>query len=111
MRCLLIKFRAVRIGNVRHVARVLDRRTLHAETDSEEWNLVLARILNRVNHSLNAALPESTRHKDAIITMQSFGGDLRRSNFFGFDPINHRFVIVRQPAVQQSLAQTLVCVL
>ena len=105
---LLVEFRAVCVGDFCDVPCVFNRGALHAEADSKERNFVFARVLNGVNHSLNSTLTEAARHKNAVVTVQAFRGDLRRFNFLGLNPINHRFVIVRKTAVEQRFAQTLI---
>ena len=48
------------------VAGVFDRGALHAEADAEERHLVFARVLNGVDHALNAALAEAAGNQDAV---------------------------------------------
>src|SRR3546814_16163220 len=60
------------------IARVLDHRDLHAETDAEIRNVVLARIARRHDLAFNAALTEAARPEDRVHALQ----DARR---FGFD--------------------------
>src|SRR6266542_4881652 len=47
MRRIGIELGAVGVGKACHVARKFDHRELHAETDTEIWNAVLAREANR----------------------------------------------------------------
>src|SRR5215469_10702054 len=69
--CLRIELRAVCLFQACNVARILNRRALHAQTNPEERHVVLARVLNRVNHSLNSALAEAAWHENPVIAMQS----------------------------------------
>ena len=108
VRRLRIELRAVRLFQTCGVARVFNRRALHSEANPEERHFVLARILNRVNHPLNPALAKSARHENPVVAVQPPRRRLRRINFFRLDPVQRRFMVVRQPAVQQSFAQTLV---
>ena len=108
VRRLWIKFRAVRLLQTRDVARILDRCALHAQADSKIGHFLLARVLNRVNHSLNPALAESAWYQNSIVVVQSPRRRFRRIHFFRFDPVELGFVIVRQPAMQQRLTQALI---
>ena len=56
---------AVRALDAADVARELDRRHLHAEAETEERHLVLARELRRLDFSFHAALAEAARNQDA----------------------------------------------
>ena len=106
-----VEFRAVRLLHSGHVASVFDSGALHSQANPKERHLVLARVLDSVNHSLNAALPEAAGNQDSIIAVQARRGGCCRIDFFGFNPFENGLVIVRQPAMQQGLAQTLVGVL
>ncbi len=57
-----------RIGTFepRDVAGVLDDRKLHAETDAEIGNLLLACVTNRGNLAVDTAFAESARHEDCV---------------------------------------------
>src|SRR5882762_7177599 len=59
VRRLRIKLRAVCLLHPGYVARVFDRRALHSQANPEKRHLVFTRVLNRVHHSLNPALPKS----------------------------------------------------
>ena len=91
-----------------HVARVFDGRALHAQANPKERNFVFARVLNGVNHSLNAALAESAGNQNAVDIAQARRRGFARIDFFGFDPFENGFVLVRQAAVEQRFAQTFV---
>src|SRR5579863_2568820 len=61
-----VEFRAVGAFQFSHLPRVLDRRALHTQANAEERNSLLARVGDRVNHSLDSALSEAARHEDAV---------------------------------------------
>ena len=48
------------------VARKLDARSLHAQTNSEVGHLFLAGVTDSVQHTLNAALAEASGNQDAV---------------------------------------------
>src|SRR2546429_239480 len=75
MRRLGVKFRAVRLFHPGYVARIFNRRALHSQANPKERHLVFARVLNCINHSLNAALPEAARLHgyDGILVPGGFG--------------------------------------
>src|SRR6185312_14659123 len=49
-----------------HVPRVLDDRALHAEADPEVGHALLARVADRLDLPLDAAVPEAPRHQDPV---------------------------------------------
>src|SRR5579862_3728627 len=106
-----IELRAIRIFNSRHLPCVLNRRALHAETNPKEWNFLLARISNRLNHPGNAALAESARHQNAVGVAQQPVCRGGRIKILRFDPFEDHALPVRKAAMNQRLAQTLVRVL
>jgi len=81
---------------------------LHAETDAEIRDFVFAGILDRVNHSLESALTETSGNQDAVVAMQSRGGCCHRVNFFGLDPFEDRLLIVSQSAMKQRFTEAFV---
>ena len=103
-----IKFGAVRMRQARDVARVFNRGALHAEANSKKRHLVISRVLNCMDHSLNSAFAESAGDEDAIHICQAFRGGGRRIELFRFDPFDHRAQAVRQPAMHQRFAQTFI---
>src|SRR5215470_1159246 len=107
-RGLLIEFGAVRLLQAGDIAGVFNRRALHAQANSKERNLVFSRVSNGMYHSFDTALAESAGHQDSVVTAQAAGGRFGRVDFLGFDPIDHRLVMVRQAAVQQRFAQAFV---
>ena len=71
MRSLRIELGGVGVFQAAHVAGVLDGGALHAEADAEERNLVFARVLNGVDHALDAALAESAGNQNAVVAAQA----------------------------------------
>ena len=108
MRRLRIELGAVRVRKPRGIARVFDGGALHAKANAEEGNLVLAGVLDGVDHALNSALAKAAGNEDAVVVFQALFGCLQGIDFLGFDPFDHGFVIVRQAAVQQRFAQAFV---
>src|SRR3989442_1891455 len=62
-RRVAVAFRAVRAREADDVSREFDHRELHAQANAEIWDLVLARVLDRLHHAFNAPLAEAPRHK------------------------------------------------
>src|SRR4029077_13567524 len=108
MRRLRIEVGAVRAGEPRNVARIFNRRALHSQTYAEKRNLVRARIFDRVDHSLNAALAKSAGDQDTVRMLQSQRRRLARIDFFRFDPFDDGAILVSQAAVDEGFAQTFV---
>src|SRR5438105_15696491 len=63
----LVEFARVRALEHAHVAGKFDARRLHAEADSEVRNLFLARVADRVQHPLDAALAEAAGDEDSVV--------------------------------------------
>ena len=103
-----IKLRAVRVLHARNLPSVFDRGALHAQTNPEKRNFALPRIGNCVNHARNSPLPESAGNQNPIHMPQALLRGRQRIDFFGFDPLNHHALPIRQPAMAQRFAQTFV---
>src|SRR5579859_2074460 len=71
---LRIAFGSIGLLQPGNVARVFHGGTLHAETDAEIGNLVLAGVLDGVDHSLKTAFAETTWNQNAVVPVQSSGG-------------------------------------
>ena len=108
--CLRIELSAVRLVEAGAVAGVFNGGALHSQADSEERSLVLAGVVDGVDHALNATLPETARNEDAIVAAQKFFGSLEAVDFLGFNPIDDGFVVVGETAVEKGFAQTLVSI-
>src|SRR5689334_3442799 len=61
----LIELGAVSIGDTADVARKFNRRHLHAETEAEIWQFVLACETRGLDFSFYPAISKATRNKDA----------------------------------------------
>src|SRR5579863_1085426 len=103
-----IELGAIGMGQSYDIARIFDGGALHAQTNSEVGHLAFARILNGVNHSLNAALAEASGDEDSIHVGKPIDGSCRRIQLLSFYPFDHCAEIVSQAAVHQRFAQTLV---
>src|SRR5215469_3116241 len=109
IRRVRIEFGTVGGFHATNVERVFDDGALHPEADAEVRNLLFPRILDRANHSGNPAFAEASGNENAIELTE-----LRRllSVFeaLGLDPVNPGSQIVNQPAMDESLAEALVCI-
>src|SRR5258706_15865415 len=70
VRRIAVEFRAVRAREPDDVAREFDHRELHAQTDAEIRDLVLARVLDRLHHAFHAALAETARNEYRVHAFQ-----------------------------------------
>jgi hypothetical protein len=70
--------------------------------------LLSARVFDRVDHPLNPALAESAGDQDSVGMLQAQRRGLARIDLLRFDPFDHGALFVREPAVDQGFAQTLV---
>ena len=70
----------VRASELAHVARELDDRELHAEADAEERHAVLARVADRVDLALDAAIAEAAGHEDRVDVREELLPSLSRSS-------------------------------
>ena len=77
MRCIRIQFGAVCILISQNISRKRDHGHLHAEADSEEWDLVLSRIVGCQNHSLGSSGTKTARNNDSVHTGKGVIEDLR----------------------------------
>ena len=62
MRRVQIKFGRVRLGQLQHVARELNRRDLHSKAKAEVRDFIFARVLGRENFPFHAAFAKPARH-------------------------------------------------
>ena len=89
------------------VARGLDDHHMEAVADAENRHAVLARITNRVDLSLRAALAEASGHDDRISLREAFGDD-DLFEFLGIDVIGDDLGFVGDGAVRDRLMHALV---
>ena len=66
----LVVLGGVGVGQVQHVARVIDHRRLHAVADAEVRDAVFARVTRGQHLALEAAIAEAARHEDAVDAFQ-----------------------------------------
>src|SRR4051812_20053377 len=66
-----IELRAVRTGKPAGIAGKFDGRELHAEADAEVRDAVLARIADRADLAIGAALAEAPGHQDRVHLLQA----------------------------------------
>src|SRR5882724_11222287 len=103
VRSRLIELAGISIRQPANIACKLDASRLHPETNSEIRHLLLARILNRLQHSLDAPLAEPARYQDSVVPFKlrlvTFVSLVRGRAPFGFDPVQFKFQIVRQRSV------------
>src|SRR5947209_1079813 len=70
VRRVAVEFRAVRAREPDDVARELDHRELHPQTNTEVRDLVLARVLDHLHHAFHAALAETARNEYRVHAFQ-----------------------------------------
>src|SRR5262249_33103451 len=95
---------------VRDAARELDDRELHPEADTEEGNLVRARVADRLDLAFGAAVAEAARDQDRV----DVGEELFRAvalDLLGVDVLEIDPHVVREPAVDERFVERLVRVL
>ena len=61
-----------------------------------------------MHHALNAALAEAAGNENAVVILESLFRGFGGVDFFGFDPVDNGFVVVREAAVEESFTQALV---
>ena len=66
-----VELGAVGVGKARLVTRILDDRQLHPQANAEIGNAVLARVPNRPDLALDAALAESARHQNRVHALEA----------------------------------------
>src|SRR5262245_1158471 len=70
MRRRPVELGGVRAVQARDVTRVLDDRELHAEADAQVRDAAFARVLDRLDLALDAALAEAAGHQDRVDAVQ-----------------------------------------
>src|SRR5204863_6847720 len=66
-----VELGAVGVGEAGLVPRILDDRKLHPQANAEIGNAVLARVPNRLDLPLDAALAESARHQYRVHALEA----------------------------------------
>src|SRR5262249_26290044 len=93
-----------------HVARELDDRRLHAETDAEERHVVLAHVANGFDHSLHAANAEAAGNENTVDAGDDLRGALGVREVVAADPLNVDADVVRDAAVDERFLHALIAV-
>ena len=97
-----IEFAGVGLFQSTYMARELDARGLHAQTDTKVRHLIFTRVLNALQHAFDAAFAEAARYQDSI---DMFELGLHALIFllqaFGLDPVHVELQVVSQRAVHQ----------
>ncbi len=107
MRRLQVKLARVGARQAANMPGKLDHGHLHAETDPEKRNAVLARIANRRDLALAAAIAKTAGNENSIgIFEQGFAFFL--FDLFRFDTVEFNANVVGNAAVNKCLEQTLV---
>src|SRR5207247_6288119 len=76
VRRMRVELRRVGAREVTDVARVLDHRALHAETDAEVRHALLAREAHRLNLAFDPTVAEAAGHEDAVHAREARRGTL-----------------------------------
>ena len=76
MRCRRLEFRAVRVGELGHVACEFDHGKLHAQADAQVGHAVLTSETNRLDLAFGAAATETARHENRIEMLERIGAVL-----------------------------------
>src|SRR5262245_60610304 len=105
-----IELARIRAVETAHVAGVFDHHGLHPQADAEIRDLVLARVADRVDHALDAALAETAGHQDAVVVLK-LPFPIVAIDTFGFDPVNIHMELMSERSVYQGFLQALVGVL
>ena len=110
MRRVALELGRVRALEPRDAARVLDDRELHAEADPEERDLVGARVADRLDLPLGAAVAEATGDEDGVDAREELVGALAL-DLLGVDVLEVDLDLVCEAAVDERLVERLVRVL
>src|SRR5437588_276676 len=70
VRRVAVEFRAVRAREADDVAREFDHRELHTPADAQIRDLILARVLDRLHHTFDAAFAETARNEYRVHAFQ-----------------------------------------
>ena len=107
-----IKLAGIRIFQPSNIPRILDASRLHTQANPKVRNLLLPRILNRLQHSLNPALAKPARHQQSVETLQlRFVAAVSSLEPLRLNPAQIQLQIVRQRPMHQSLFQRLIRIL
>ena len=107
---LLVHLGAVGIGQAQHVAGKLDDHALHAQADAKGGHVVLTAPLEGHILALDAALPESRCHDDAVVPGQQLL-DVAVVDVLAVDVVELEAAVMVGAGVQQALVDALVGIL
>ena len=93
------------------IARCLENRHLHPETDAEIGNPVLTGELDGANLSFRPSLSEAARNEDAADMMQRLDGGVLGLEQLGINPFDIHLGAVGDAAMYQRLAKGFVRIL
>ena len=92
----------MRILIPQYMARKLDSRDLHAQTDAKVRNAVLPRISRSRDHAFDSPNPKAAGHNDAIRLLEAFGC-VFFCQLLAVHPVNLNLSSVLPSAVGQRL--------
>ena len=101
---------AVGIGEAQDITCKLDDHALHAQADAEGGHVVLTAPPEGDEFALDAALPESRCHHDAVVAAQQLL-DVAVVDVFAVDIVEFEATVVVGAGVQQALVDALVGIL
>src|SRR6185503_1769190 len=104
------ELRRVAVLETADIARELDDRRLHAETDAEERQSRLACAADGLDHAFDTAHTEASRHEEPIVTGELLGRRLLIGECLARDPSHFNTDIVRDAAVDERFEHALVAV-
>ena len=107
---VLVEFAGVCICDAAHVAGILDDGNLHTEANAEVRDVALSCVLCGINHTLDTAVAEAARHKDAITALEHFGSVFLRDEL-GIDPIDLDLCAVLIAGMVECFDDGKVCVM
>ncbi len=98
MRGVRIQLNAVRIVVADHVADKLHNGKLHAKTESEERDIIFARVADGINHALDAPVAKTAGDKDAVRILERLR-HIFRIDKLGVNPLDIHRGMLRDSAV------------
>ena len=98
MCCLRVEFVTVRSVESYYISCKFHDRKLHTETETEEWNLVLAGIFDRKDLTVNTTVTETTRYENTADVSQKLIYILF-IDILGRNPFNVDIALVGKTAV------------
>ena len=99
---LVIEFLGTGIGDPRQIARGLDHRHLHAQTDAQIRHIMGAGVFGGFDFAFGSAFAKSAGHKDRVEWFQ-MGGGIFGVKHLGIDPFQFYPGAIGHAAVGQGL--------